>query len=329
MIASTTGLGDTLWATPAIRAVKTTYPKCHLSVLTSPIGSEVLKHNPYIDETIIAADPLLPKTPKLIHSLKKNPFDTVLIFHTSQRLALPICRFAKPKMIVGTKGINKGLDTLLTTQIQPYHEHEITRRLRITQEIGVRADSEQLEWTISPDETLLANAFLSDYKKPLVGLHPGAKDQFKQWPKEHFIQLGKALARDGFQVLVTGNHTEKPLAGAIASQIPGAKSIAGLLPLRNFAAALSKFDLFITNDTGPMHISFALGVKTVALFGPTDPTLCGPHHAQNCLIFSKPRTCNPCLKKSCRDPFCMKQFGPSQILADVKRLYMGEKCLSH
>ena len=232
-------------------------------------------------------------------------------------------------MIVGTKGINKGLDALLTTGLESHREHEITRRLRIVQEIGAHADSELLEWTIASDEALLANAFLSDYKKPLVGLHPGAKDAFKQWPKEHFISVGKALAEDGFQVLVTGNPAEKTLAADIAGQIPGAKSIAGLLSLRTFAAVLSKFDLFITNDTGPMHMSFALGVKTVALFGPTDPALCGPHHAKNCAIFSKPRTCTPCLKKSCRDPFCMRQFGPDQILRNVKRFYIGEKCLSH
>ena len=324
LVVSTTGLGDTLWGTPAIRAIKRQRPDCFLAVLTSPIGSQVLKNSPYIDELICVSDPLLPSTAKLIASLKRKNFDTALIFHTSQRLILPICVWSQINTIIGTSGINKGLDDLLSHATPPQEEHEIARRLRITQAIGIENRGAELDWFINHEEKSAAEKFLLNFTKPLIGLHPGAKDRFKQWPPEHFISVGQSLAEEGFQVLVTGNALEKPLAAFIANKIPGAKSIAGELNLRNFAATLSHFCVFITNDTGPMHMAFAVKTPTLALFGPTDPKKCGPYHVKQAHILSKPPTCKPCLKKSCLDPFCMRQIGPKEVMTHVKRFYIGD-----
>ena len=288
LVVSTTGLGDTLWSTPAIRALKTQKPNSCLAVLTSPIGSQVLKHNPHIDHTFIARDPLLPRLPTLVSKLKKHNFDTVLVFHTSQRLALPICAWTKAPVIAGTRGINKGLDHLLTHPVEQKNEHEITRRLRICKRIGINMPKDQtLEWHISDRERLKALQILSEFDNPIVALHPGAKDQFKQWPAEHFVKLGNMLVEAGLDVAITGNFGEAHLAEPIAKQIPLAKSIAGKHSLRVFSAFLKYVDLVITNDTGPMHIAFAHRTPTIALFGPTDPNKCGPHHAKQCKNYRK------------------------------------------
>ena len=112
---------------------------------------------------------------------------------------------------------------------------------------------------------------------PLVALHPGAKDLFKQWPPEHFAQLGKQLARQlGCRIFVTGTESEKECVTAIASQIDGAIVVLDL-PLRKMAALMGHMHLIITNDTGPMHVAFAMKTPTIALFSPTNPALCGPY----------------------------------------------------
>ena len=116
-----------------------------------------------------------------------------------------------------------------------------------------------------------------------------------------------------FSRVMTGSEKEAPLAESIASQISGARSIAGRLPLRSFAALIEKLDLFITNDTGPMHLSFAMETPTVALFSPTDPYLCGPYQCENAVAIKKRRACTPCLKKKCRLPFCMEQISPHEV----------------
>jgi ADP-heptose:LPS heptosyltransferase len=149
--------------------------------------------------------------------------------------------------------------------------------------------------------------------RPLIALHPGAKDAFKQWPASHFIELGKRLhAALNATILITGTPGEQALVDAIASQIPEAQSITHL-PLRTFAALLQNVDLMVSNDTGAMHVAFAMRTPTIALFTPTNPVHCGPFAAKNVLTIAKAPTCTPCLRKKCTSPFCLLQIGIDEV----------------
>ena len=108
LIVATTALGDTLWATPAIENIRASFPEAYLAVLTSPIGMEIFKHNPWIDKLHLVKEPLLPTFFSLWKTLYKERFDTVLVFHASQRLALPLCSLLGASRIVGTAGSIKG-----------------------------------------------------------------------------------------------------------------------------------------------------------------------------------------------------------------------------
>jgi len=84
---------------------------------------------------------------------------------------------------------------------------------------------------------------------------------------------------------------------------------------------IEKMNLFITNDTGPMHIAYALKTPAIALFSPTDPELCGPYKAQGKFkTIYKPVTCNPCIGKSCNAPECMKQITIEEVLESAEFL---------
>ncbi len=315
LVASTTGLGDTLWATPAIRALKQTHPQALICVLISPIGAQVLKNNPYIDQMIVMNSSSFLQFPKIAYSIKRFDPDQVFIFHTSQRIILPLCAMTRAKSIAGTCGINKGLDKLLTNPCTPIYQHEISRRMQITSVDG----NETLDWHTTNDEAIWAQEFIKQFTRPVIALHPGSKDRFKQWPKEHFIMLGQKCASElNAQVVITGNLAEKPLANQIAKSIPGANSLAGELNIRQFGALLPLFQCFVTNDTGPMHMAFATTTKTVALFGPTDPNLCGPHQAKQANIIAKKKTCSPCLRKKCCDPFCMRSIGVQEVFLQCR-----------
>ena len=229
------------------------------------------------------------------------------------------------RMIIGSQGINKKLDHLLTTTLPKKYEHEIDRRLRLVTYIGAQIEDKSLEWHSTSHERFKALSFYSNFNesKPLFILHPGAKDQFKQWPPSHFIALGKQLVADfNAQVLISGNACERHLCENIQKQIPDARSIAGGLDIHTFAMLLKLATCFITNDTGPMHIAFATNTPTVALFGPTDPNLCGPLSSCKATVIAKKRTCKPCLRKKCQDPFCMRTIGIDEVFASVKRFYI-------
>ena len=319
LIVSTTGLGDTLWATPAIRELRKGFPEAKISVLTSQLGKEVLKNNPHIDVFYVVSDSLVSFFRPLL-KLRKEQIDTALIFHTSQRFALPLCALCSIPHIIGTRGLNKGLDSLLTVALEQKREHEIERRLEMVRQVGVTAAFPQLEisWT-GADETRLIR---SDH--PLVGIHPGAKDRFKQYPPEYFARLGDQLKRRfGCQIVVTGGPEERGLVERISTGIEGTIPLAGDLTIAELAAQIKHFALFITNDTGPMHLAFALDTPTVALFCPTDPALCGPYHAKRARVLNKPRTCTPCRKKKCQDPFCLRQIPLNSIMSAAEELIHG------
>ncbi len=320
LIVTTTALGDTLWATPAIESLRKSFPNAFIGVLTSSMGREVLKDNAHIDQLYLLEEPLLPRFFSLRKKLYKERFDTILMFHASQRLTLPLCALLGATQIIGTRGINKGLDSLLTHPLEQLHEHEILRRLKIVENTGGSIHSETLSFTPDPE------AFFPLEKKQWIILHPGSKDAFKRWKKEHFIMLGKELEkRWGYSLLITGTKEEQMLIETIAQEIPGARS---LIPtsLDEFAHLLSQVEILISNDTGPVHLAAALKVPTIALYSPTNPQLCGPYLAKETIALYRKPTCTPCLKRKCPLPFCLSQITPKEVLEQVEKLMRSYVC---
>jgi ADP-heptose:LPS heptosyltransferase len=311
LIVSTTALGDTLWATPALRSLRAGHKDAYIGVLTSPIGNEVLLHNPHIDTLFVLKGAALSSLCSLYTSLKREAFSHIILFHTSQRPVLPFLALLSPKALIGSTGMSKGLDSLLTHSIaQDPLAHEIERRLALVKTVGGVEDSKEIELFLSQSDQLLADVPTG---RPLIALHPGAKDGFKQWPPSHFIELGKRLQQTlGASILVTGTPGEQLLVEKIAAQIPLARSITHL-PLRAFAALLKKVDLMISNDTGAMHVAFAMHTPTIALFTPTNPLHCGPLAAKRAFAIAKAPTCTPCLKKKCAAAFCLLQIGIEEV----------------
>lgn len=322
LIVSTTGLGDTLWATPAIRALRLKYPRSYIGVLTSGIGKQILEHNPHIDEIFTVGDPALYSLFRHYRKLKKRDIDTALIFHTSQRPMLPYCTLIGATEMFATENLNKGFDHLLSHKLAKRHQHEITRRLEIVAAAGATDAGLQMEFFLSSADELAADELIAGWEippfLPIIGLHPGAKDKFKQWHPEGFAAVGQRLYETtGCQIVITGNGEEKDLVDSLAAKIPHAIPLAGKLPLRTSAALIKRMKVMVTNDTGPMHVAFAMHTPTVVLFGPTDPALCGPLASTRSTVLAKPRTCTPCRGKKCRDPFCMLQISIDDVYQAV------------
>lgn len=329
LIVSTTALGDTLWATPALRALRQTYPNSTIHALVSPTGREVLAHNPYVNELFVVKSPALRSLISLYSHLKKQPYSHIFIFHTSQRPVLPFAAMLGASHIIGSQGINKGLDNLLTSaHPRELKTHEIQRRCNLVAEAGVHCSSYDMDLFLHADDEAKAGAWLESLAlpsdAPLIALHPGAKDPFRRWPASHFIALGKRLtAHLGCKLFVTGVPSEQALVEEIASQIEGAIPVTHL-SLRPFAALVKKLRLIVTNDTGPMHIALAMKTPIVSLFAPSDPTRFGPYHVKKAAIIKKPATCSPCLMRKCPASFCFLQIGVQEVYhAALELIYNG------
>lgn len=340
LILSTTGIGDTLWGTPAIRALRKTFPDGHISVLTNLSGFEVLRWNPDINELFIFRRGLrwYFSLPELSTQLRRRNIDTVFIFHASDRIIWPLCFFTGASEIVGIEGQNKGLDFILTKAIKLQDNiHGIETRLRLVKQVGAETASQAISIYLTDREREEAVRFMESNgikeNSSIIGFQPGAQKPFKCWPQENFIEAGNILVKSlGCKIIVTGDSSERELADKIASGIKGAVPAAGKLSIRETAAIIEKMNLFITNDTGPMHIAFALKTPTIALFSPTDPRLCGPHHADRVAIISKPITCNPCTGKKCLNPVCMGQIEVKEVVESAKvmlRRYNAHIAMRH
>jgi ADP-heptose:LPS heptosyltransferase len=324
LIVSTTGLGDTLWATPAIRALRLHYPAGYIAVLTSQTGAAVLKKNPHINEIfVIRRSPIL-SLPGLYRTLHSRAIHTALIFHVSQRPLIPFCHLIGAQQVIGTATLSKGCDQMLTRAIPHEEKHEILRRLDIVREVGAVPKGGQLEIFPEPEDQAIVTNFLNEWnilnKRTIIGIHPGAKDRFKQWDPACFITVGNRLAKEfGYQIIITGAADEEQLVKHIAENISGAIPVYGQFNIPQLAVLQSFMKLLITNDTGPMHLAAARAIPLLALFGPTSPHLCRPFGPLTQIIAAPP-TCSPCLKKRCREPFCLLQITPEHVIQEALTL---------
>lgn len=318
LVISTTGLGDSLWATPAFKEIKQKYPHAYLAVLTTKLGKQVFLNNPHIDQIYLLEKFFSFRCVRLWRTLLKNRFQIVFQFHNSQRYVLPFCALLGAQKIVGTQGLCKGLDTLLTDRVLYHPVHEIDRRLNLLHSIRIQASKSAPQYFLTEKEKQWIYTTYPKFSLS-IGMHLRAKDGYKCWPISHFIKLGKLFEKHfNCHLYLTGSSLEKTYTEQVKNHLQNASSISHL-SIRKFAALLSQMDLFISNDTGAMHLSCAMKTPTLGIFASTDPHLCGPTFEGSDVIY-RPQTCTPCLKRKCNQPFCFYQLSPEMVFHQAKTL---------
>ena len=184
------------------------------------------------------------------------------------------------------------------------------------------------EWLhISLEETQHANKILKNYNIPsdslIIGINPGAAyGSAKRWYPERFARVSSALVtRYKAAVIIFGSQQELGIATEIEylSGVP-VINMAGKTNIRELMALIKQCTVFITNDSGPMHIAAALNIPVVAIFGSTDPEKTGPMGDGN-IIIRKGANCSPCFKRKCpTDLKCMDLITVEDVIAGVDRI---------
>ena len=160
----------------------------------------------------------------------------------------------------------------------------------------------------------------------LVGLNPGANWPSRRWPLERFAALGCALRdRVEARVVVVGGPGDIGPAAKLATAVPGARSLAGRTDLKTLMAVLRRLDLFVTNDTGPMHLAAALGTRVLDLCGAADERVTGPRGPRAAVLRER-LFCSPCRRNVCPyDLECMDALTVGRVLeAAVVAMANGE-----
>ncbi len=280
-------IGDTLLATPIFRAVRAQWPDAHIALLTGKNARVLLQNNPYLDE-IWEFDPY--KSDKgtraylhLVQRLRTGKFDLCLALNRSFHSALtPWLGGIKTR--AGFESEGRG--PLLNCRVDYDREKsEIACYFDVLRAVAPNAPvNPALELWISADETSRAQAHLADAwgervpREYLVGIQPGASQARKRWSAAGFASVADQLVSVNpyLRLALIGGPDEQDATEEMLSLCgPEAKaraiSFAGGCDLRESLALVSQLGLFLGNDTAIMHSAVALGVPTVALFGPTNP----------------------------------------------------------
>ncbi|MFN7169656.1 MAG: lipopolysaccharide heptosyltransferase II [Candidatus Omnitrophota bacterium] len=330
LIVNVNWLGDVLFSTPVIRAVSRKFPDAFISCMLVRRCKEILEGNPYLNELIIYDEEgkhasLLGKL-QFISLLRSKKFDEVYLLHRSLTRTLLT---ALAKIPVRCGYVTKKRRLFLTERIElPAGDlHRVEYFLNLARELGMPADKLGYDFFISPEDKNYIDNFLEKAgigeSDSFVVLNPGANWLLKRWPTINFAKVGEAIVKDfGLKVVITGAEKDLELAVDIAKHMQERPIIAcGKTTLKQLGALLKRAGLMITNDTGPLHIGLAVGVKVVALFGPTSSRITGPYGPGEYRVIQKDVGCAvPCYHLKCVDNRCMKAITPEEVLKEVEWL---------
>ena len=318
--------------TPALRALKTAYPQSHLALLIRPLVVDLMVPHPYVDEVIVDSKGKgpghLPSFWKLVSEICRLDFDLAIVLHpTSFRNALIPFLAGIPERI-GSNVSGRGL--LLTQTCTDRKDlHEVRRYLSVLELIDIHEPNAKLEFWHTEADRYTARQILATHgvspKEYLIGVNLGTTWRTKRWSLENFAEvITQVQNRFGAQILLTGSTAEIPLGEALA-QIAKIEAInlIGKTTLMQLGALIESCTLYLTCDSGPMHLAAAVGTPTIALFGPTSPTRHSPY-GENHEVIEKPVECRPCYKRKCMRKdlphLCMTEIDPNEVVAQVLKV---------
>jgi heptosyltransferase-2 len=328
LIVNVNWLGDTLFATPFIRAIRENYPGSYIAMFTHPRCIEVLKGNPNIDNIIIydrkGQHRGFAAKFSIISQLKLKKFDTAFILRRSLSRAMLIFLSKIPERIGYD---NKRAGFLLTRKIPaPAKElHRVEYFLGIARGVGIEPRSINYEFFISENDRVKARLMLEEEGinsgEDFMVLNPGGNWDLKRWPLENFAQLGAEIfSKLNMKVVLTGSQKDVDLCNKISILMKNkAVLLCGKTDLKTLGAVFENAKKVISNDSGPMHIAVAVKASVVALFGPTSPHITGPYGEGLYRVLQKDIGCKiPCYNLSCRDNRCMKAITVEDVIGAIE-----------
>ena len=313
-------LGDAVMATPAIELLAKEYPDAHFTFVGSYASIEALKYHPrceraVIDETKKASNRFL-ATYRLAKEL--GTFSLAVTFRNQLHSSL-LLRLTSTVVCISRSAWHSQFLLSHTPHIST-SQHLVKQyaQLAMTNEDNYNEESlRELKLYIEPTK----------HKRTTLGINAGATyGSAKRWYPERFAEVATHFS-DSFDILIFGGPNEVEMAGEIETHlqtlgVTNYKNIAGKTDIKELCSNIAGCSLFITNDSGPMHVAAAYQVPTVAIFGPTKYKETSQWMNEKSKIVRIEMNCSPCMKREC--PLghheCMKNITASMVVEAVKEL---------
>ncbi len=331
LVRATNWIGDAVLTTPALLAIRKGFPQAKIALLAKPAIAELLHHHPAVDEIVLYRDPG-PHTGlggklTLAQLLRRGRYDLAILLQNAFEAAAITALAGIPNRYGYTTDGRSFLLThrvLLTPKIR--RKHQVQYYLELLRPLGIPVvpAAPMLRTTPGEDATVVEQlqAFGVKPEQVVIGLNPGSVyGSAKRWLPERFAQAADRLAAEhGACVLIFGGRGEEELGHAIAGMMTAPTIVlSGHTTVRQLMALIKRCRLFITNDTGPMHVAAAFGVPLVAIFGPTNPATTSPF-GRGYELVRHPVECSPCLLRECPiDHRCMQGISVDMVHAAAVR----------
>lgn len=339
-------LGDIILAVPSLRMIRKKFPQARLSLMVDSRYAAVVRGCPYLDE-VLPFDRVKAGSwiwlARFAKRLRREAFDCSVDFQNTKRTHFLAFLAGVPDRYGFRRGI---FGRLLNHPDLNFMKSDspVRHQFRILSHLGINSLDERLELWPDPDSEDVLNRRMAESElKPngrLVGLAIGSSSRWptKRWPLHYFRSLSERLVKElHCQIVLIGSAEDRPLAEEFLSKTAGSSlsphsclDWVGRTTLPELVALVKQLQILVTGDTAPLHIAGALGIKTLALFGPTDPNRHLPP-VKNVTLFVRRLPCQPCYKGVCHYSetlACLKRIGPDEVFEAIRK-HLTEAPLAH
>jgi heptosyltransferase-2 len=323
LVRATNWVGDAVMSLPALRALRERFPQAQITILAKPWVADLYRREPFCDRLIPFTARDLTSKWRVARELRSHEFDCAILLQNAFEAAAIAFAAGIPVRIGYARD---GRSPLLTKAIAvprageiPRHERfyylELLRRAGVIDEFPP-GNLIRLEGAPAACEAGLLRFRELGLTDCVIGVSPGAAyGTAKRWLPERFAEAANQVARElGASVAIFGSKDERELCDAVAGAIKApVKNFAGETSLAEFIEMAAACRVYLTNDSGAMHIASALGIPTVAVFGATDDVATGPT-GPLARVVREAVECSPCLKRECPiDHRCMTRVEASRV----------------
>jgi heptosyltransferase I len=336
LVVKLSAIGDIIHTLPAVAALRRAYPEAWLAWLAERAGAGLLRGNPDLDE-LISVDTRGWRANWWVGArhvwyvtrhLRRAGFDLCIDFQGLFKSALfAYCSGAPRRLGFPRQMCREPLSAVFTNVhgplVDPYL-HAVDRSMELLKALGVATTERRFTIPLTEADEHFAERVWRDLglrsEVPVVVLCPGAAWKTKQWGELNFARLNDALIRR-FQVrtLLTWGPGEESLIQRVVRATAYTPAIAPATTLLQLAALMARSRVFVGGDTGPLHLAAAVGMPTVALFGPSSPQRNGPYGAGH-VILHRELPCSHCYKRSCNHWECLPGIEVDMVVNAVGSL---------
>lgn len=315
--------GDVIMTTPAITALRTSFPKAYISYIVEEPYRELVEGNPNLDRvTALPRNLSTSAFIRFIRKIRKEKYDAVLDFHGGPTASL-MTLFSKAKLKVGYKIKYKNFiyHTKLPRSFPTGPIHSVESHLNLVKALGVNVSSSPplcLPQTQKAEEEKVKK-FLEENEfegRKSVILHISAGNEFRNWGVENLVEFTNLLSElpEVKIVLIGAEEDQKAEREILEKSTASPLSLVGRLNLRELRELISRSSLFVGPDSGPMHVAASTSTPIVTYFGPTLPAHFAPWQVDASII-EKDLDCRPCKQRQCiYDDFrCLRTIRPEEV----------------